>query len=130
MSCKIFRQQMMDLIYCEGKSDLTLEIHLKKCPQCAEFWSNLQHVKEMLGEMIPPEETGLVEINNVIHKANSILKMCRLVNDLIKFGGLISLVFLIYYQFYLWFGTEGLLSIYLVFYITLPFSLIPLKNLN
>lgn len=130
MNCEIYRQQMMDLTYGEGEMNQDLEKHLEKhleiCADCAEFWANLHQVKDLLGELTPPEESGFREVKGVLLEVYQIEERRRLVFDLIKFGGVTVLIFSLYFLLYRWQGHKGLLITYLAMYLIFPLALIPI----
>lgn len=126
MNCEIYRQQLMDLTYGEGEMNQDLEKHLEICAECADFWANLHQVKDLLGEITPPEESGFREVKGVLREVYQIKERRRLVFDLAKFTGVIVLIFSLYLLLYQWQGQKGLLITYLAMYLIFPLALIPI----
>lgn len=125
MNCERYRQQLMDMSYGEGEMDQELRAHLEVCEECREFRANQEQLQDLLGELTPPEESGFREVKGVLLEVYQMQERRRLIYDLVKFGGLIALVFSLYYLLYQWQGGKGLLISYVVMYLLFPLVLIP-----
>lgn len=130
MKCEKYRQQLTDLAYGEMVETPELREHLINCPECAAYYANLKEVQGILGTLPVPEESGFREVRRAVVKVQMLVERRKLIIDLVKFAGLIILVFTFYFAIYQWQGLKGFLGLYLALYLLFPFILIPLSKMR